>query len=536
MSLQILKRRIFEVGYHTGEELIISPKGNLQKWMIDLREVFLNREALEEFARYFWKLHEAHKPFQIGAMETAGIPLLTALLLYAPKERDQVNGFIVRKERKLTGLGRMVEGKVLDLPIIFVDDILNSGSSAEKARVVLEAMGRKLNYLFAVIDYRSPSGLKWRQLHGVEVSSLFTLNDFNIKLHSVDRVQKQSYKKIWQRNIPGGVPFYVVPKSTPLLVNGIIYRGSDSGFMHAFDAANGDILWKFEAKGSSSRKGIWSSPAYYDGQIYFGAYNGVFYSLDAKSGCETWSQSYAEWIGASPIIVPKHDLLYIGLEYQRPWAQGGICALRVKDGDKVWEHPTRKFQHGSPAYWERGDLIIWGTADHMMTAMEPQTGKLVWSFETSRSVKYAPTVDEERGIVAFASFDKWIYVLDAATGKKLGAWETGDICYTTPLILNGKVFCGSGDKKLYVIDLDRLEIVKTINTNARVYSSPRAIGNRVVFGTNGGKVLELDASSFAIVGALQLSDAITNAVISSPDDKVMYVSTYMNQLYAIERL
>ena len=30
-----------------------------------------------------------------------------------------------------------------------------------------------------------------------------------------------------------------------------------------------------------------------------------------------------EWIGASPVVVPQHDLVYFGIEYERPWARGG---------------------------------------------------------------------------------------------------------------------------------------------------------------------------------------------------------------------
>ena len=138
-----------------------------------------------------------------------------------------------------------------------------------------------------------------------------------------------------------------------------------------------------------------------------------------------------------------------------------------------------------------------------------------------------PAVDEERGIVAFASFDKSIYVLDVATGRKLGTWETGEICYTTPLILGNRLFCGSGDRHLYVIDLDRMELVRKLDVGARVYSSPCAIGTRVLFGTTGGKLFEIDADTLETKGLLQLPDAITNAIVPSPDGRRLYISTYI---------
>lgn len=515
---------------------IISPKGAAQNWMIDLRPIFLRRDTLELIAGEFWCRHAGMGPFQIGAMETAGVPLLTALLLTAPEGRRDVNTFIVRKERKTTGLGRTLEGKVTDQPVIFVDDIVNSAASAEKARTLIEAEGLKIAHMFAMIDYRSRRGLDWRRDHNIEIDSLFTLDDFDLKLHQDPPPCAQRYREVWRRAIPGGNPFHVVPKSTPLLVGSRIYRGCDSGKMHAFDADTGSTVWEFQTTGSYPLKGVWSSPAYHDGRLYFGAYNGVLYCLDAGNGAEIWTQSEGEWVGASPLIAPEHGLVFFGIEYERPWAQGGIAALDLNTGAKVWEHPIAKFQHGSPAYWRSGDLLIWGTADHFMAGIDPKSGEAAWVFQTRRSVKASPAVHEDRGLVAFASFDKSIYVLDAATGEKRGEWETGEICYTTPLFTGDRLFCGSGDRHMYVIDLDSMSLIKAIDMKARVYSSPRLVGDRVIFGTNGGRVMELDQHTLEIKSLVQFPDAVTNPVVVSPDGRRIFVSTYMNHLFACERL
>ncbi|MBV9516554.1 MAG: PQQ-binding-like beta-propeller repeat protein [Hyphomicrobiales bacterium] len=530
-----LAERITRLGVRRGDETLISSNGGLQEWLIDLRRVFLDKEALEQFAAAFWERFKDHGPFQVAGMETAAIPLLSAILLSCPKRRAPLNGLIIRKERKTTGLGRAIEGEVTEAPIVLVDDILNSGESAEKARVVLDAVGRKIDEMFVVIDYASSRGITWRKTHDVTVHSLFTLAEFGLELHREPPPRTQHYRRLWRAAVPGGFPFYVVPKSTPLLVGDTIYRGCDAGKMHAFAADTGAILWEYQATGAALRKGIWSSPAHHDGRLYFGAYNGVVYCLDAKTGAEVWTQSFGEWVGASPIVVPEHGLVYIGIEYERPWAQGNVCALDMRTGEKVWERLTKKYQHGSPAYWRGGDLVLWGTADHEMAALHAKSGKVEWVFPTRRSVKYAPCVDEKRGIVAFASFDKSIYVLDVATGHKLGAFETGEICYTTPLILGNRLFCGSGDRHLYVIDLDRMELIKKMDVGARVYSSPCAIGDRVLFGTTGGKIFEIDAHTLDTMGMLQLPDAVTNAIVPSPDGHRLYISTYMNHLYGFER-
>ena len=538
MTMDYIRNSIVELGLRTQERdgLLVSKKGTLQRWLIDLRPIFLRRDLLEQIALAFWERYRNHEPFQLAGMETAAIPLLTALLIYAPPCRGRVNGLIVRKERKTTGLGNAIEGLLSDEPVILVDDVMNSGYSIEKARSVIDAAGGRISEVFVVIDYQSNKGLAWRDQHSIPVRSLFTLEEFELSLRQDAHVPTQRYRQLWQTTVPGAFPFHVVPKSAPLLDGSRVYRGCDSGKMQAFDTATGQVLWEYQVHGVSPRRGIWSTPALHDGRLYFGAYNGVIYCLDAEDGSEIWTQSYGEWVGASPIVVPRHRLVYFGIEHERPWAKGSIGAFNIDTGERVWEHLIHKYQHGSPAYWQKGDLIIWGTADHEMAGIDAATGKIVWVFKTRRSVKYAPAIDEERGLVAFASFDKSIYVLDAQTGNKLGEWETGEICYTTPLFVGNRLFCGSGDRHLYVIDIERMELIKKIELFGRVYCSPRLLGDRVLVGTTGGRLYEIGVESLEVEGLLQLPDAITNAVAATEDGSRIFVSTYMNHLFSFERL
>ncbi len=531
----VLQQAIVDLGLVTDRDRLVSRSGGRLDWLIDLRPVFLNADHLRRIAARFWGLFRDREPRQIGGMETAAIPLLTALLLAAPAGQHR-DGLIIRKERKTTGRGNRIEGRPSGLPVLLVDDVLNSGSSAELARVAIEAGGGTVAELFVVIDYRSRKGLAWRERHGIAVTSLFVLDDFKLSLRRDPLPLLQNYRMVWRREVAGANPFYVVPKSAPVLDGGLIYRGCDAARMDAFDTATGEIVWSLAVPGAAARKGIWSTPAVHAGRVYFGAYDGTMYCLDAATGQEVWAEPLGEWIGASPLVVPRYGMLYVGIEYERPWAKGSMTALDLATGEKRWEHRTVRYQHGSAASFAARDLVIWGSADHETLAFEAGTGTIAWRFPTGRSVKYAPAVDEGLGLVAFASFDRFIYLLDAATGRELGRWETGGLCYTTPLFARGKLFCGSGDRKLYVIDVATRTLIKTIDAGARVYASPVLVGDSVLFGTNGGKVLEIDADSLAVVGAFQLSDAVTNAVAASPDGRRLYVSTAMNALVCVERL
>ena len=518
-----------------GAERVISPSGGRQNWMLDMRQVFLRPELLLAIADAFWESFASRLPFQLAGMEVAAIPLLTALLTTGHSRGLDVSGVILRKERKTTGLGKSIEGNLTAHPVVLVDDVLNSGASMEKARVLLADAGVKIDQAFVVVDYLNRDGVAWRKQNGIPVASLFTLDDFGLSLARGTSTIDQSYEFIWRYASNGAYPYYVVPKSTPLLAGNRLFMGTDSGTMVAVDAATGQEVWSFKAKGAFERKGIWSSPCLHDGRLYFGAYNGDVYCLDATTGTLVWSRPSCEWIGSSPCVVAKHGLVVIGLEYERPRQKGSVIALSLSTGELVWEQWLKQYQHGSGAYWAQGDLVIFGTNDHTIVAYQAATGKVVWEVKTRRSIKYAPAISEERGLVAAASFDGSIYILDAATGEVRLELPTDNSCYTTPLFHGSRLYCGSGDRHFYIVDLDEMKLIKRLDAGARVYSSPRVVGGNVVFGTNGGRIYEIDAEDLKIRGTLQLPDAITNAIAVSPDGVFLYAATYMNEIYAFRR-
>lgn len=531
MSVDFVREALTRLSINRDTKLV-SPSGDAQKWLIDLRPAFLDRDVLSAIAKLFWDRFQHDSPFQVAAIETAGIPLLTAILLAAPRA---CNGVIVRKERKRWGACKQIEGNLSSEPIVFVDDALNSGNSAELACTVLEAEGGKVTSVFAVVDFHSARGIEWCKKRDIYVHSLFAPADFGLQLKRSPPAPSQRYEHKWSNVVPGGLAYHVVPKSAPVLKDGVLYRGCDASFMHAFSAHTGKILWEHHAPGSVPLKGVFSTPALHNDRLYYGAYNGCMYALNAADGSLIWEQQACEWIGSSPLVLPEHNMLIVGYEYARPWRQGSIAALDLGTGEKVWEVFLSKMQHGSAAYWRRGGLIIVGSADHELVALRPNNGEQVWSIPTNRSVKSAPFIDESNNLIAYASNGGTVYVADI-NGKQLASWNTEGMCRSTPLIANGKVFCGSADRRFYIFDLVTAQVLKSIDVGARVFASPVLVGDRVVFGTCGGVVFEVNTKTLEIEGRLQIADAITNAIAVPGDGRIMYVSTAMNALHAFERL
>jgi len=520
---------------------LISEKGNRNNWLIDARRVFMEPAALDAAAELFWQECAGRMPFQVGGMEIAGIPLLSAILMKSHARGTPVNGFIVRDERKTYGTGSSIEGTLTADPIVLVDDILNSGRSMEKARVVLEKESRKIASAFVLIDYGSPSGRAWREQHGIAVTAPFRLAEFGLSQERAQPKPMAVFQNKWHFASPDPNFFHLVPKSFPATDGKRVHFGSDCGIFWCLDARTGNPVWTFKVE-SPGHKNLWSSPAIHCGRVYFGSYDGNVYCLDAESGAEQWRFEGADWVGSSPALAPELGLLFIGLEFAVEGKRGSIAALRLEDGEKVWEHMTKRYTHASPAYWPERKLVACGSNDNEMFLFDAPTGNLVWRFETSApngmkgSIRHAPAFDTKRGHLVTGCANGKIYIIDVEGGSEVWSVQTANTIYTVPLVLEDKAYIGSTDKYLYVLDLERRAVKTKIFAGSKVFGPPRLLDGRIYFGACNGMVYEIDPATDEVTGTHQLPDSVTNALTYNFETKEFYALTYVNELFAFSRL
>ena len=512
---------------------LASSTGGAHVWLIDLRQAFLDAEALDIIADLFWDRYAHLLPFQLGGLEIAAVPLVAGLLMKARQRGLSVNGFILRKERKPTGVGKVLEGRIDSSPIFVVDDLINSANTLEKVRVTLDELGYVVDRVFVVIDYEATLGDAWKARHGFSVSSLFKLHDFGLTMKAPTPPPANSYTKAWEFSASNPNHFHVVPKSSPAVAGDKVVFASDAGTMWALEAATGKPIWDFSIR-EPHRKGIFSRAVISGDRVMFGAYDGNLYSLHLADGSEAWRYDGADWIGSSPAISESDDLLWIGLEHARPGNQGSVAAFRLSSGEKVWQHWVPEYVHGSPTFSRRHGVIAIGGNDHHLYCLDALSGELQWKFATGGPIKEAPAFDETRGLIYFGSFDGGIRAIDTETGELVWTIQTQNAIYSTPLLAEGKLFVTSTDKYLHIVDLEQSAHRKML-LHAKSCSSPTLIGDRVFFGANNGVVFEMDPVTEEVTGRLQLPDAMTNRVAYCAGHDLYLVLTYMNQIVAFRR-
>src|SRR5208283_4324334 len=76
----------------------------------------------------------------------------------------------------------------------------------------------------------------------------------------------------------------LVDYSSPAVINGVVYVGSDDHYVYALNAATGAYIWSYKT-GSS----VDSSPAVANGMVYIGSEDHKVYALNATTGSKIWA-------------------------------------------------------------------------------------------------------------------------------------------------------------------------------------------------------------------------------------------------------
>jgi orotate phosphoribosyltransferase len=89
----------------------------------------------------------------IGGMETASIPISTAVCLLSAKSSQPIGAFWVRKTAKDHGMQNRIEGNIRKgAKVVIVDDTITTGGSSIQAADVVKQYGAEVVLALAVID------------------------------------------------------------------------------------------------------------------------------------------------------------------------------------------------------------------------------------------------------------------------------------------------------------------------------------------------------------------------------------------------
>lgn len=163
-----------------GEKGFTLASGQISPFYVDCRSLMAHPSARRLVAQL---AHEALAGLAIdclGGLEIGAISITTTISDYAytssPK-RDW-RTFVVRKQAKDHGLGKLIEGAIKpnDRALI-VDDVLTSGGSLLKAIAAARQAGLTVTHALVIVDRKEQEGRAKVEQEGVKVISLLTVDD-----------------------------------------------------------------------------------------------------------------------------------------------------------------------------------------------------------------------------------------------------------------------------------------------------------------------------------------------------------------------
>jgi orotate phosphoribosyltransferase len=133
----------------------------------------------------------------LGGLELGAISIATTIsdFAFAAQPSRAWRTFVVRKQAKDHGLGKLIEGAVRtgDKAVI-VDDVLTSGGSLLKAVAAARNAGLHVTHALVIVDRQEQDGRKKVEAEGLTMLSLLTVDDLTRQSPTIPLgVEAQNY-------------------------------------------------------------------------------------------------------------------------------------------------------------------------------------------------------------------------------------------------------------------------------------------------------------------------------------------------------
>jgi outer membrane protein assembly factor BamB len=286
----------------------------------------------------------------------------------------------------------------------------------------------------------------------------------------------------WRQELPDRVW-----GSGPAIDGGRVFIGCVDGCVHALSLQDGALQASYCAQRKGyfgERPDVLSSPLVVDGRLFFGSDNHDIYGWDLQGRRDLWRVATGD-------ILHDNSAAACGGRVYFPSRDGALYAMDAADGTLRWRFERKKAFNSIPTCDAQSVYI--GNADGAFYALRAEDGVLRWSFQTRRGIMSSAALGPD-GSVVFGSADGKVYSLDAATGRERWSHKTGDLVLASPLITGALVWVGSYDDNFYALDLASGEERYRTKLKGGVFTSAAAAGDKILVAGRDGDLLCLQAT------------------------------------------
>jgi outer membrane protein assembly factor BamB len=181
--------------------------------------------------------------------------------------------------------------------------------------------------------------------------------------------------------------------SRPVVADGRVYAGLDTGKLVALDLNSGQLLWEESVSAPSGRSEIErlvdldADPVLVEGDLFAVSYGGQLIALDAANGKLQWRQEVSSYSG----LAVDGDRVYASDHVGRVWA------LDRATGAVQWKQEGLKLRGLTSPVIHEGWVAV-GDFEGYVHWLSPEDGSLRGRLKASRSVLNAPPLVSGGGL------------------------------------------------------------------------------------------------------------------------------------------
>lgn len=330
---------------------------------------------------------------------------------------------------------------------------------------------------------------------GTDPAVAYQINAAHTGDQPVDSLRLPLAKR-WSRDLGG-------PVSYPLIVGSRVFVtvGNTSTYgskLYALDLSTGSTLWSVALSGTY----FFSAAAYDANRVFVINYDGLLKAFDAATGAQLWiSQMPGQYSFTSPPSA-LNGTVYVG----GAGSGGTLYAVSESSGTVLWTAPVANGDHSSPAVASSGAYVSYACAQSY--GFSP-SGTALWHYSTYCSGGGGKTPVLYKNNVYVRDNITGNVTLNATTGASLGGF-TAD---RAPAFDGNTGFFLSGTT-LKAIDITTNTVKWTFTGDNALNSAPIVVNGKVYVGSGGGNLYALDATTGTLV-----SSAVVGSAIAAPDEQ-----------------
>ena len=353
----------------------------------------------------------------------------------------------------------------------------------------------------------------------------------------VDFDAESDIERLWEERIGGGLGRKYL-RLSPAVLADRVFAADGYGVVEARERFSGRRVWSArvgEPDGPSALK-FWDrrDPAFLtggvgvgEGLVLVGTTSGEVVALDAGDGRERWRARVSSEVLAPPAAAGGIVAVHTG--------DGRITALEADDGAMRWTFDTQVpvlTLRGTAAPVVRDGLVYAGFATGKIAAVRVQDGQPVWEqrvmlpegrSELSRMVDVDSTPLVLGNVIVAVSFQGRLKAFRRSDGAPM--WEQEASSFLDMAEGYGQVYVVQADDTVRAVDqLDAGVVWEQVGLRHRRLSPPLAYGNYVLVGDDDGYLHVLAQSDGRFLGRRKLDGDGLRSRMVVVDDTVYLLS------------